>query len=334
MHIVDLPVLDNPSDFAYAASSLAILEKDLLSQSQFDQLRAADGFKDFLRLLQDTGYASYVEDSQDIKAMVEEEAMKTRQELFNILPPEILPFFDIFFRKYDYNNLKILLKSRYMNVPAPTGELTRLGVIPVEELVNLFEEGSLEDLPFSVDFDELDSMMRRGKDLQIIDSLLDRAYYRELLASAQELGDSFFLDFVRQQADLKNIIIFIRCRKTRVSLPGFLLDGGYIDPDVFEKFSGEGTEALATSPVFADYRQVISQGIAVLEKTGSYSDLETLVRNYLILLLRESRHYIFTIRPFIGYLLGKEHEQALLKKYYVYVKNHLEFGGERDIAYV
>jgi len=333
MYELDFPVLGEPSKYAYANAVLAIMEKKLLNQSQLDQLRVAGSMKEFTRMLSETGYVSYLEEGKEISDILEIEMIRTRDELYEILPDEIHWFFEVFYRKYDYNNLKMLLKSNFLERSFPLDELSRVGTILPVELQELVEGEKFDELPFEVDFDYIENSMSRSRELRLIDAVLDKAYYNELLGAAGKLGDSFFLDFIKQQIDLKNIVIFIRCKRTGLVLERFLLDGGYIDLDVFERYSGENMDILTSSSDFYMYRSIIEKGLISLKKSSSYGELETAIRNYFISLLTEVRHYFFTVKPFIGYLLAKEHELNLLKKFYIYISNLLEFESERDLSY-
>lgn len=333
MYELDYPVIGEASKFAFANACLALMENKLLSQSQLDQFRVADSFREFNRMLSETIYGTYLEKGSTIGEIVEEEIIRTREELYEILPEEVHPFFDVFYRKYDYNNLKMLLKSHFLNKEPDPSSLSRAGVIDSAELSGLITSGTFEEMPIPFDYGLMESAMKAKGELWIIDGILDRAYYREYLEQAEKLKDTFFLDFVRQQIDLKNILIFIRCHKTGLPLESFLLDGGYVDLDVYQNLAGESLEGIMLENEFNPYRSVISEGMSTLEKTGSYAELETSIRNYFISILKEVRNVFFTVKPFIGYLLAKEHETGLIKKFYVHISNNMEFGQERDLSY-
>lgn len=335
MYVLDFPVMGEPSKFAFAHAVLAKMENRLLSQSQLDQLRVADSMMEFNRMLSETEYGSYLETGESIEDIVEKELIKTREELYEVLPDEVHPFFDIFYRKYDYNNLKMLLKAHFLDRQHPMDDLSRAGSIPVENLLACIEDDDSEEgmhCPF--DFKDIEEAMKKSKELRTIDAILDRAYYTELYETAVKLKDRFFIDFVKQQIDLKNIIIFIRCKKTEVPLYDYLLEGGYIEEDVFEKYAAENLDTLTSTPEFYYYRDLLRNGLSALAKTNSYAELETAIRNHMIFVLAQGRDVFFTVKPFIGYLLAKEHELNLLKKFYIYISNHLEFGSERDKSYV
>ena len=214
------------------------------------------------------GYGQYLETGLDINQIVEAEIKSTREELYEILPEKIHVFFDVFYRKYDYNNLKMLLKSFFLEREPDPAELSPVGTIPPAELTELFAGAKFEEMNLEFNFEQIDDRMKKTRELRLIDAMIDREYYRELLATARKLGDKFFLDLTRQQIDLKNIIILIRCKKTDLPLETFLLEGGYIDGDVFQTLFGENLDTLVSSPDLYLYRKVISEGLSTMEKTG------------------------------------------------------------------
>ncbi len=334
MYLTDFPVVGEPSKYAFANACLAIMENRLLTQSQIDQLRVADSMREFERMLSDTVYIGYLEDKLPIGEIVERELIRTRQELYEILPSEVIPYFDVFYRKFDYNNLKILLKARLLGRPHTERDLSRAGTIDPAELYEYFVDEKFDELPFPIDVEALDSEVRRKWELRIVDAEVDKAYYKEYLNKLKSLGDPIITDAIKQEIDLKNILIFVRCIKAGISPDRYFLEGGYISPETFMDNEGEGIDVIMTKSDFVEYRSIIAKGLSSLEKTGSYSDLETAIRNYLVWLLAEVRDHFFTIRPFIRFLIAKFHEINVLKKLYIHVKEGLEFGLERDRVYV
>ncbi|MFP4497760.1 MAG: V-type ATPase subunit, partial [Vulcanimicrobiota bacterium] len=123
MYELNFPVLGKPSKYGFANAVLAILENGLISQNLIDQLKVADSEKELFRMLSETGYGHYLDKNMNIDQIVENETIKTKEELFEILPEEDHWFFEIFFKKYDYNNLKILLKTRFLGVEPSSDEL-------------------------------------------------------------------------------------------------------------------------------------------------------------------------------------------------------------------
>jgi len=334
MYQKDYPVSTPTTKYAYAGARLSLLEKDLMTQLAFDQLKFAASTDDLAKMLSDTVYAGMLEGGEDIGYIVEEETIRFKTELYEILPVEDHWFLDSFFKKYDYNNLKICLKTHLIGHEIKLEDLSKCGTIKPEDLLPYFQEDKLAWLPFPIDFYYIKDVYEKEKEMRLIDAYVDRIYYSQLLLAVLKLKDGFFIDYTMQMIDLKNLLIFIRCKTTGLLLEKFVLDGGYIPRETFEKFVEEPNIDVAfTSSDFMIYREVYSKELENWEKTGSYSELETAFRNYLITLIAEAQDTMFSIRPFIAYMLAKEHEINLIKKVYIHIHNKIEFGKERDRLY-
>lgn len=328
------PLMDNAEKYAFACARLALLEKTLLTQGQVNQLKMASSLQDLAKMLSDTGYAGLLESHEDISHIIDGEILKFKKELYEIVPADDYWVLDIFFRRYDYNNLKICLKTYLTGRDIPVSELSKTGCLPPEELTEFFQETRLEWIPFPIDFFAIKESYEKDGEIRIVDVIADKAYYDELLSAMKKLNDDFFLDYANKLIDLKNIIIFTRCKLNKLSVKDFLLEGGYMEKDAFLKLAEEPNIDVAfTSPDFRIYKDVFQRGLEVLEKTGAYTVLETDIRNYLMSMLTEVQDCIFSLKPFIGYLLAKEHEINLLKKIYIHIHNHIDFGKEPDLVY-
>jgi V/A-type H+-transporting ATPase subunit C len=106
----------------------------------------------------------------------------------------------------------------------------------------------------------------------------DRAYFAELRALADDIGNAFILDLVKHQIDTANMKIFLRSRKLGRELRAVrdeFLSGGNVDPltywSLYEEEGGNAVRALghALSP----------QWDPILERFLADSDLGKLERD-------------------------------------------------------
>jgi V/A-type H+/Na+-transporting ATPase subunit C len=335
MRVVENPIFGKPGKYGFAGPVLSIFEKEMISQGQVEQLKTAANIKELMRMLSDTVYAPYFEKDLGIDELVETEIIKIRESLYELIPEKDHWFFDTYYRRYDYNNLKMALKSYFMGKPVPVSELSEAGNLSPEELAGYINDEKFDDIPLEFDFESLEKEFKSSGELRVIDTVLDKAYYSEYKNAADKLGDEYFLDYLKEEIDLKNILIFIRTNKADLPMEHYLLSGGSIEKIDFCKYAGDSSvDALMSDSVFSDYRGIIRDGLGVIEKTGSFAEIETAIRNHLISLLKEGRDVMFTVKPFIGMLIAKEHEVQLLKKIFIHVSNNIEFGIERDLVYV
>ncbi|MCE1247034.1 MAG: V-type ATPase subunit [Firmicutes bacterium] len=330
----EYPVLSQDSDFVHGNSQLALLEKELISQSAFEQYQSASDLQDLAKLLSDTVYAGKIESCKTIDKLIEDETIRFRDELYSLVPEKKHNILDAFFRKYDYNNLKICLKTILAGRELNSSDLSTAGTMTAVEIIGCFDEERKDPIPFDVDIEEIKNLYKKEREMRSVDALCDKAYYKELVETIGDTGDEFLTDYIRQMIDLKNILIFIRCKNTGLPQSKFLLSGGYISTAVYDIYESEaGYEAVLTISDFQPYREVIAKGIEALRKTDSYAELETSVRNYFLVLISDLQDSFFSMKPFIGYMLAKEHELGLIKKLYIHIKNRIPFGKEKDRLY-
>jgi vacuolar-type H+-ATPase subunit C/Vma6 len=235
----------------------------MLSQQQVEQMKSAVNIKDLMRVLSDTVYAPYFDKEMGIDDLVENEIIKTREELYELIPETDQWFFDTYYRRYDYNNLKMVLKSYFMDRPIAVSDLSKAGNIPPEELVEYVHGNNFEDIPLEFDFPSLEAEYRNARELRLIDTILDKAYYEEYVKAARKLGDKNFIEYLTEEIDLKNILIFIRTNKANLPMEHYLLEGGSIEKVDFTKYTGENSvDAIMTDPVFFDYRGIVRDGLS------------------------------------------------------------------------
>jgi vacuolar-type H+-ATPase subunit C/Vma6 len=327
-------VFAQDADFVHGGSQLALLEKEMITQAEYELYRNASNLQELAKLLSDTVYAGRFETGKSIDELIEEDTISYRDDLYSLVPAKVHSLLDAFFRKYDYNNLKISLKTKLADREIKPEDLSRAGTMTPEEIIACFDEDRKEPIPFRVDIEGITNLYKREKEMRTVDAICDRAYYSELLDTVYEFGDPFLLDYIHQMIDLKNILIFIRCKNTGLPQEKFLLSGGYIDDEAFALQESEtGYESVLTTSDFQKYREILVKGVESLQKTGSYAELETSVRNYLISEIMDLQDNFFSMKPFIGYLLAKEHELGLIKKIYIHIKNNIPFGKEKDRLY-
>ncbi|MDK2814790.1 MAG: V/A-type H+/Na+-transporting ATPase subunit, partial [Thermoanaerobacter sp.] len=124
-------------DFLYASGRIRSLENKLLSRAIVERILEVEDMDAVIRVLSETDYASDFEELENIydfeKAL--ENSMKKTLEMIkgSLKDHRAVRFFTL---KYDYHNLKVLLKSRILGIDVPKN-LSTLGEVPVDELLRL-----------------------------------------------------------------------------------------------------------------------------------------------------------------------------------------------------
>jgi V/A-type H+-transporting ATPase subunit C len=109
--------LSKDSSFAYAIGRIRAIEKRLLDKGKFDRMIESKTPEEAIKVVAEAGYAessSFSGNIVDYEIVLKEEERK----LFSLLK-EISSqseVFDIFMLKNDYHNIKVILKSEFLEI--------------------------------------------------------------------------------------------------------------------------------------------------------------------------------------------------------------------------
>ncbi|HIK01813.1 TPA: V-type ATPase subunit [archaeon] len=211
--------------------------------------------------------------------------------------------------KYDIYNIKSILRGKSSG--RSNEELERV-MIPAGNLrhefyLNLIETSSsvadvLKGLKGTQYYKVLAGLDQN--DIEELEDALDKSYYEKILASGR--GDSDFMDFVREEIDIKNAVTILRLgnSKTKVESKYFIAGG---------KITVRSLKALADKDLTGIYDffkkrkfwKYVESGIKDIGK------METGLRKYLMMrstvLLRD---YNPNLKTVLGYIIVKEREMA------------------------
>lgn len=318
--------------YAYAVGRIRALETRLLKRERFEQMVGAEDIGDVLRALADTDYGPLLSEikSPDEFEIALNKELKRVLSLISRLSLD-LQLTDLFRLRYDFHNLKVLLKQKYLTgLPVDTkvrGYLIDAGLVQSEKLRKIIEGGEDTELP-----DELRTAVERAEkgfeetgDPQMIDILLDKEM--SSLFHGRALGDPFLKEYFQILADLTNIRIFLRVRalgKEKSFFEKVFLKGGKLDLSFFLRLYEEPMDNFSSSLPRTPYGQLASEGIKYWKEDGSWSELERLSDNHILNFLRRAKHIVFGLEPLIGYLIARENEIKMLRMIMVGKLNNLQ----------
>ena len=184
-------------------------------------------------------------------------------------------YIDVFKLKYDYHNIKSVLKADAMGV-SPDRMLMDMGRIPAAELKEAVQSGDVENLPplLASAVQEAREVLETTRDPQLSDIVLDRWCYQDMDAVAETTGSAFLHGYVKTQIDAANLralVRTIRMGKNETFLAGILFEGGDVSTDAILKVSaakGTGLKDLYHTTPFraaADCGAELLQGGALPE---------------------------------------------------------------------
>lgn len=301
------------TQYAYAVARIRVIENKLLDKNKLDRMLEAKTPIEAMKVLDEAGYESPGDENSnphEYEKLLKEEQKKVYRLLKSMAPqPEV---FNLFLYKNDYHNIKVMLKSEFSGTERDD-ILVDTGSIALNSLKLMIRDRNLREMSETMRLaveDCIDTYNRTG-DSQIIDIILDRACFKEMLEAAEKTENRFVSEYVKMQIDLLNIKNFVRVKKMNKSwdfLDKVLLEGGNIDSKLFLKKYGDSFESFVDEAKFTPYGSLCETGIGDFLATGSLTKLEKLIDDEMMSYIKKSKFIALGIEPLIAYLVAKETE--------------------------
>lgn len=300
------------TDYLFSSARVRSVEKYMLSRDRAEKMIDAKSDEDALRMLYDCNYGIGKDqvEAKNFEILLAEEHKKTYDFIMSIAPE--INKFKIFLYTYDYHNLKVIMKSEFLDIDY-AASLVDTGTIELNTLKYAVKERDYSELTENMAsaLKEIIEHFPKNKDPQIIDIILDKYCYDEIMKSAESLNNKFIEDYVRVQIDMINLKAFVRLKKMNKSWDFFskvFIDGGKIPEQVFIKSYEESYENFANELFVYGYKDLFFEGINALNETGNFTLLEKLFDNRLIEHIKSAKYISYGIEPLAAYLIAKENE--------------------------
>ncbi len=319
----------NRMDYGRSVVTVRVFEKKLLTRNRLDRMIDSDTPKEVLKLLGETEYSqsmSDIQNAQDYEKILKRETERVFsliRELSN--DSEIV---DILSLKYDYHNLKVLLKSRLMGKDF-TDLLMDAGTQKVDKLKQKFDIKNYNDMPgeFVQAIEEVEKEFSENKDPQKIDLIVDKYYYRNLLRIAHKIDVPVISAYVEGLIDFQNLITLFRVKKQDRDmkfLENIIHEGGTIPKDKIVASLNDSPEVIANKFKREKLGEYLIKGIDSFGETGRLSELEKISDNYLMELNKDSKYVVFGPEPLFNYLVVKEREINAIRMIMVSKINNID----------
>ena len=297
------------TDYLFASTWVRMLERGLLTRERMEQMVEAKMAEDAAKVLTECGYPEMAAMTPSaLEEILAEARKKTFDNLYSSVPDRSI--IDVFRIKFDYHNVKVVLKADAHGLDADY-LLADTGRVPAKVLVDAIHQNDLRSIPTRLAhaIPEAQELLAVTGDPQQADFVLDRAYYEEMFETATASGSSFLQGYVRlsiDAANLRSAVRTLRMQKSTDFLRGVLFSGGDIDTGrtLVALTSGSSIEELYhISPL----RDAAAAGVAALQG-GSLTHFEKLCDDALVEYLKRAKFVGFGEQPVIGYLAAKESE--------------------------
>ncbi|MBL4932350.1 V-type ATP synthase subunit C [Clostridium paridis] len=308
----------DPMIFTQAIPRLRVLETRLLDRTKLERMSEASSIDEVFKLLGETEYSNIVANIkkfEDYEEILSIELNRVYKSIYEISP--VRSIVDVMSIKYDYHNLKVLIKGKYLNKDF-SNLLIPVGRIELSKLKNFIETEYYRDFN-KVMRKTLESVIKdfeEKKDPQNIDIIFDKGLYEELKELDKEIGDKFLHSYITSLIDLTNLKTLLRVRKQNKGRDFFgnvMILGGSIDKDKLFSLLTDAPENISTKLSYTNYKDILKIGIESYVKEGTSTVFEKLSEDYIMELMKKAKYVSFGLEPIIAYIYAKETEIKLLR---------------------
>ncbi len=303
------------TDYLAISARIRAMETTLLTAERMDQLLDCRGDAEVTRLLEEWGYP----DLDPARPEAMDAALSAAREALLADLGSSVPdagYIDIFKLKYDYHNVKTLLKAAAVGTD-PARMLMDLGRVPAETLRETVETGALDALPGTLPeaVAEAKSVLDTTRDPQLSDIVLDRWMYADMAQTAEATGSAFLAGYVAAQIDaanLRSLIRTLRMGKSADFLRSVLLFGGEIEPESILKLAaedGRGLTELYGPTRFAPAAEAGAEALNGAPLTEFEKRCDDAVADY----LSGAGMIPFGEAPLLAYLAARETESTNIR---------------------
>lgn len=310
--------------YAYAVGLLRVLETRLLGRAAIARLLEAGSAQEVLKMLSEGEYEVALLDVHEPWDF--ERALNVERERVYALIDRLTldqRLTQIFRMRWDFHNLKVLLKSNYLGRPGTGSDdiLVRSGLVPVEDpkaAIKPEGEQKVSKLPEYISNALKDAKVEyeETQNPQILDIVIDKHAQRVIYQQVTDYPNPFLRGYFEAVADLTNIKSFIRLKMLGEglrTLDSVLLPHGILDRSIYIKRFDDSIESFVESLANTSYGKVVADGLKGWTEHRSLAAYERLSDDYLINYIKPAKYIVFGVEPLIGYLLAKENEMKLIR---------------------
>ena len=299
-------------DYGQSVVTIRILEKRLLTRNRLERMIEAQTPEEVLKLLGETEYSQNMADihgSQDYEIILKRETERVFSIVRNMI--KNTGIVDVLSLKYDYHNLKVLLKSKITGKDF-SSLLMQAGTIDASKFKVKFDTQS-NDLPQEImeAIDEVQKDFEENHNPQRIDIIVDKHYFRNLSRLAKEIDVKVITDYVEGLIDFENMITLFRVQKQKRDarfLETVIFEGGTISKNKIVASINDNTDTILNKFKKEKLGTYLVKGLEAFSETKRLSELEKISDNYLMELNKESKYVVFGPEPLFTYLVAKERE--------------------------
>lgn len=305
-------------DYAQGVVMARVYEKRLLDKGKLDKMIDAKDADEAFKILLDSEYIKSAEGVDGVKNY--ELLLKNETARVFKLGAEMLNdkrILEILSLKYDYHNLKAIVKGKVSGKNFDDLFIYSSDNNPDKIRVQ-FENGHFTDTKseFIKALRSGEAIYEETNDPQMIDIVIDRAYYSHLKEISDSLAIDLFSEYVSSSIDFFNISSMLRAVKMGKSqnfLNQILVEGGGVSVSRLISLSREDFDRVAVALKSERVGRALLECVDEYKEKGSLGVIDNMRDVFLSRLNSDSRFVSFGPEPIFAYLVAKEKEISIIR---------------------
>lgn len=313
---------NDQEEYAFANGSIKALEKGLLNKDILDRMIKSSDIVSALKILTESELNNYsfdLNNPSDFENSLNQELLHTYDIIKSISRVSTFNFlYFTFASKYDFHNIKILIKSKYLKKEFSNDLISPIGTINIEKLNLAIKDEKYEDIPDSFEFliKKTFSEYNKLKDPEMIDFVLDKERYIMIFNKIREVEiieteELFLKRFININIDLDNIVNCIRAKirgEKKAFIKEFLIPEGDFKIEKIIEIYDSSLSSWFEKLIYTDYKNIIELGVNYFQKNNSLMELEKLRDNFILNFSKIGKYITFGIEPLVGFITAKEND--------------------------
>ena len=306
------------ADYLYGSARIRVLENALIGKDRMEILLQTKTLSELMGRLKEFGFEWKTDPASG--AVLREETLLSRlreayREVLSLCDND--PALKLWLYPYDCNNLKVAIKCFFRQID-PIPMTFDFGTVSAEQIVKMVETRAFTDLPEAMTAAAEEAMAEYSKtrNPQLVDLILDRACYRDMLAAAETSGSAFVKALLQKKIDLTNLMICVRILRMqsgeagKMLLRDALLEGGTLAQDQLLDWFEGGESFLWDRLAYSSYDRLAR---TVSESDKSLTAVERSMDDAWMEEIRTARYVPYGAEVLVAYLLAYEAEVRNLR---------------------
>lgn len=315
-------------DFLQSVTRTKVFETRLLSTAKIDRMIEANDIDDALKVLNETEYSSSftgISGANDYEKILSNELKRVYDVMREVSPEPIVV--DILALKYDYHNLKVMVKEKEYDKDLSDLYIS-IGTVKPETLKKAYDDQDLSQIPeeFRTAIYDVVEDLEETKDPQRIDIIFDKHFFEHLYNMAKETEIDLFLGYVKDMIDFTNVKSVIRMKKQNKDYKFYediILENGNIDKEEILSMYSDTIDEMIEKLNRTKLSTALVKGLNSYKETGRLTDFEKYMDDELMELNKESKFINIGPEPIFSYVVAKEAEIKTLRIILVAKLNNL-----------